>query len=164
MCSKWLAVAAMAFFTAGAHAQAPRDAGVSLVGTWECGPTVMQGPDFDLTVNSRITRNADHTYSDVTTSIIQPRGKTAITTQDQSSGTWQLDADIVTSRVDRVEFLSSSDPGFTRQQGQASLEAELKKKSVFRSRLLYLDANSSRSKPIGSLYKAAEVESSCRRM
>lgn len=145
-------------------AGARNDAGAALVGSWECGPTVMHGPDVDVTVITRITKNADHTYSDQTTSVIQQQGKAAITHQDTSHGTWQLDADIITTHVERVEFLSSSDPTLTRQQGQANLEAQLKKKSVYRSRLLYLDATSSRAVPVGSLYKAAEVETSCRRV
>jgi len=136
----------------------------SLVGTWECGPTTMQGPNFDLVVTTRTTNNHDHTYSSLTTSVITPHGQSAVTNKDIAYGSWRLEADVVTSKVERVQFLSSSDPSFSSELGQQIQEAQLKKKSVYQSRVLDFDGNTSRSVPVDSMYKEAVVESSCRRV
>lgn len=126
----------------------------------------MHGPNFDVEVTTRTTNNADLTYSSRTISVITPHGKDPVTNQDLSYGTWQLDGDIVISKVKRVEFISSSDPAFSHSIGQQILEGEVRKKSVYRSRLLHLDlgAGTSRSIPVDSMYKEAVVESSCRRV
>ena len=136
----------------------------SLVGTWECNSTTMQGPNFDLVVITRTTNNADHTYSSITTSVITPHGQSTVTNKDISYGSWRLEADVVTSSVERVQFLSSSDPTFSNELGQQIQEAQLEKKSVYRSRILDFDGNTSRSIPVDSMYKEADVESSCRRV
>ncbi|WP_226467691.1 hypothetical protein [Luteimonas panaciterrae] len=146
---------------------AGRDAGLSdesLLGVWECGPTTMHGPNFDLVVTTRTTNNSDHTYSSLTTSVITPHGKHAITNKDLAYGSWRLEKGVVVSVVERVQFLSSSDPTFKNELGQKIQDDLLKKKSVFKSRILYFDGNISRSIPIDSMYKEAEVESTCRRV
>ncbi len=62
----------------------------SLNGTWECGPTIMQGPNFELVVTTRTTNNADHTYSNLTMSVITPHGGAAVTNKDIAYGSWHL--------------------------------------------------------------------------
>ena len=124
----------------------------------------MQGPNFDLVVTTRTTNNHDHTYSSLTTSVITPHGQAAVTNKDIAYGSWRLEADVISSTVERVQFLSSSDPTFSRELGQQIQEAQLKKKSVYKSRVLDFDGNTSRSVPVDSMYKEAVVESSCRRV
>lgn len=136
----------------------------ALLGTWECGPTTMHGPGFKVEVTTRITKRADHTYSDTNTSVLIPDTGVVMTNRDTSHGTWRLDGDIVTSEVLEVRFLSSSNLDLSREEGQRILDELVSKKSVYRSRILALDANTSRSIPVGSMYKEAEVESTCRRL
>ncbi|MGE8281128.1 MAG: hypothetical protein ACN6O2_11890 [Stenotrophomonas sp.] len=136
----------------------------SITGAWECGPTTMHGPDFDVVVTTRNTNNADHTYSSLSTSIITPHGQVAVTNQAIDHGTWRLETDVITFTVERVQFLSSSDPTFSNTLGQQIEDAQLKKKSVYRYRMLHFDGNTSRSVPVDPMYKEAEVESSCRRI
>lgn len=135
-----------------------------MIGTWECGPTSMQGPNFNVLVTVRTTNNADHTYSSHTTSVITPDGKPAITNKDVAYGTWRLENDVITSTVERVQFLSSSDPSFSNFVGQQIQDAQLKMKSVYKSRVIAFDGNTSRSIPVDAMYKEAVVESSCRRL
>ena len=136
----------------------------SLIGTWECSPTTMHDPNFDLVVTTRTTNNSDHTYTELTTSVITPHGKPSITNRDQANGTWRLDGDVTTSTVLRVEFISSSDPTISKELGQQIQESQLKKKSVYQSKILAFDGATSRSVPLNSMYKEAAVESSCKRV
>jgi len=136
----------------------------SIIGTWECGPTVMHGPNFDVAVTTRTTNRPDHTYTSLTTSVITPTGQPPVTNKDQADGTWSLDGDIITSTVQRVEFQSSSDPTISKWLGQQIQDAQLKKKSVYQSRILEFDGTTSRSTPVNPMYKEAGVESSCKRV
>ena len=136
----------------------------SLVGTWLCGPTTMHGPNFDIVVTMETTNAADNTYTSLTTSAISPHGKDPITTKDRAFGTWQLDGDVITSHVQKVEFLSSSDPSISNEFGQQVQDAQLKKKSTYHSRILEFTGDTSRSVPVNSMYKEAVVESSCERV
>ena len=136
----------------------------SLIGTWDCGPTTMRGPDFDVVVTTRTINRADHTYTSLTTSVITPKGQPALINKDQADGTWSLDGDIITSSVQRVEFLSSSDPKISKWRGQQIQDAQLKNKSVYQYRILAFDGITSRSVPVNSMYEEAVVESSCKRV
>jgi hypothetical protein len=144
-----------------------RESGLSdqaLLGDWECGPTTMHGTSFDLVITVRTTNRPDHTYTSLTTSVITPHGKSPVTNKDQAHGTWRLDGDMITSTVQQVEFLSSSDPTFRKELGQKIQDDQLGKKSTYQSRILEFDGHVTRSIPVNSLYKEAVVESSCRRV
>ncbi len=136
----------------------------ALVGTWECGPTILHGPDFELVVSERTTRQADGRYTGLTISVITPQGVAPVTNRDAAEGLWRLEGDVLVSTVQRVRFLSSSDPAFSHALGQRILDAEREKKSVYRSRILAFDGTIARAIPVDSLYEAAEVESTCRRL
>lgn len=135
----------------------------ALVGTWRCGPTVIHGPNFDIAVTTETSNASDGTYSTLTTSIITPHGKPPITTTDRAWGTWLLENDVITSTVQRVEFLTSSDPSITKEIGQQAQDAQVRKKSSYQSRILEFTGRSSRSIPVNSMYEEAAVESSCER-
>jgi hypothetical protein len=154
----------VALLLTGCASGRPAISDASLIGTWECGPTTMHGPNFDLLVTTRTTNNADHTYSSLTTSVVTPQGGLAVTNKDLAHGTWQLDGDVITSTVTRVEFLSSTDATISNKFGQDIQDAQLKKKSVYQSRIIHFDGQTSRSIPVNSMYKEAVVESSCKRV
>ena len=135
-----------------------------LVGTWRCGPTVMQGPGFTVTTTDETNRLADGTYTSHTTTVIAAPGKPAFTLQDRSNGTWELKGDVVTIHVIRAEFLSASDPSITKEAGQKAQDDQLAKKSVYESRILEITGGRTRSIPVNSMYKEAAVESSCERI
>lgn len=136
----------------------------SLVGSWRCGPVLMHGPGFDVSVSTETVNDADHRYTSTTTSVITAPGKKPVTAKDLSFGTWRLDGDIITTHVERVQFVSFSDPALSNELGQRMHDAQLRKKSTYQSRILAFDGRKSRSIPINSMYKEAVVESSCERL
>jgi len=83
---------------------------------------------------------------------------------DQSRGTWQLEGNVLISAVQEVKFISSSDPTLSKAEGQALEDTQLRKKSVYKSRILQIGKNASRSMPVESIYKEAVVETSCKRV
>ncbi len=161
---KFAILVAVATVVGCSTSREPRLSDQAMLGDWDCGPTTMHGPGFDLVVTVRTTNRPDHTYTSLTTSVITPHGKSPVTNKDQAYGTWRLDGGIVTSSVQRVEFLSSSDPTFSKELGQKIQDDQLRKKSTYQSRILEFDGEVSRSIPVNSLYKEAIVESSCRRV
>jgi hypothetical protein len=124
----------------------------------------MHGPNFVMAVTTETANAPDGTYSTLTTSVVTPHGKSSITTSDRAWGTWLLEDDVVTSTVQKVEFLSSSDPSITKEIGQQAQDAQVRKKSSYQSRILEFTGRSSRSIPVNSMYKEAVVESSCARV
>lgn len=135
----------------------------SLVGTWACGPITMQKDNFDLVVTARTTYKADHTFVSLTSSQITFSGKGPIISKEQVYGIWQLDGDIVTSTIQRIDFLSSSEKSFSHGLGQKIQDDVLKEKSVYQSRILNFDGKTSTSIPVNPMFKEAEVELSCKR-
>ncbi|WP_269792090.1 hypothetical protein [Stenotrophomonas sp. Iso1] len=152
----------MMLLAGGANAEPPTFSAADLLGTWECGPTSMHGPGFDLDVLIKTTNHPDGTYTSSSTSIIKPHGKSAVTNLDESKGTWVLQGDLLTTVVESARFISSTDPTFSRNEGQLLLEDELHKKRTYEARLLELKDGHSRTVPVGSLYPEAVTESSCR--
>ena len=159
-----LAIACLLSAATQSVAAAPALKPSDLLGTWRCGPTVMQGPGFTVTVTDETTNKADGTYTGQTTTVIAAPGQPPLTLLDRSNGTWELKGDVVRSHVLHVEFVSASDPSITREQGQKAKDDQLAKKSVYESRILELRDGRSRSVPVNSMYKEAAVESSCQRI
>lgn len=158
-------IAAAIFLAASGSATAATPVSPSdLAGTWRCGPTVMQGPGFTVTVTDETTRLPDGTFTGHTRSVISSPGKVPLTLQDRSAGTWELAGDVVRSRINHVEFLSASDPSVTKEAGQKAQDEQLAKKSVYESRILEFNGTRSRSIPVNSMYKEAAVESNCERI
>ena len=156
------AIAAMLVTSAAAASQPIAQS--DLLGAWRCGPTVMQGPGFTLTVMDETKKLPDGTYTAHTTTVVSAPGKAPITLKDRSNGTWELKGDVVRTHVLRAEFLFASDSSFTKEAGQKAQDDQLAKKSVYESRILELTGTRSRSIPINSMYKEAAVESRCERI
>ena len=156
------AIAAM--LVTSSAAASPSMTESDLVGSWRCGPTVMQGPGFTVTVTDETTKLRDGTYTAYTTTVIAAPGEAPITLQDRSNGTWELKGDVIRTHVIRSEFLSASDPSITKEAGQKAQDDQLAKKSVYETRILELTSTRSRSIPINSMYKEAAVESRCERI
>ena len=135
----------------------------SLVGVWKCGPTTMRGPGFDMVATFETTYRVDHTTTTLTTSVISPHTGVPVTLRDRADGEWTLEGDVLTSTVRKVEFVSSTDPTLGPQEGQGILEAQVRKKSVYRSRSLACDGRVWRSSPVDPMYAEADVETTCRR-
>jgi hypothetical protein len=135
----------------------------SLTGSWECGPTVMKGPKFQMSVVSVTTRAADGTFVTKGTSTITPDGQTPKTLIDASRGTWKLEGTTLISTFLESRFVPSADRSIPTEIGQKVLDDELRKKSVFKAKVLAITATSMRSIPVDSAYVEAVVESTCRR-
>lgn len=160
---RWI-VASVALLAGLARAESPL--GLSeqdIVGTWDCRAATMQGPNFDVEATWQVTRRADHSYTSLNTSLVTTEEKPSITTTDQADGTWRLEGDVIVTSVGRVEFLSSSDAGIGKELGQQVLEAQIRKKSVYRARVIAFDGTTSRSVPVDPMHKQADVESTCTR-
>lgn len=134
-----------------------------MIGTWDCGPTTMHGPKFDIVVSSRTTNRPDHTATTVTTSIITPHGAPPITNIDEATETWAIDGDLVTRIVSKIRFISSTDPRITPEIGQQIVDDQVARKSVYQSRILGIKGRVLRSIPFNATQKQAEVESTCSR-
>jgi hypothetical protein len=135
----------------------------NLVGTWKCGPTEMEGPGFTVTVSETSTNNPDGTFTTDTTTIISAPDKAPLTLLNRANGTWELADDILRTHFDRVDFISASDPSVSHEAGQKAQDDQLRKKSIYESRILGIERNRYRSIPVNSMYKEAVVESSCER-
>ncbi|MEO8670680.1 MAG: hypothetical protein ABI411_05145 [Tahibacter sp.] len=135
-----------------------------LVGTWRCGPTVMQRPEVTVTTSDETTNASDGTYTSRGTIVTTLPDKHVTTVLVRSSGTWELKGDIVRTHVQHGEFLSASDPSITKEEGQRLQDDQLRKKSVFEDRILEFTGTRSRSIPINSMYKSAVVETGCERI
>ncbi|WP_133477930.1 hypothetical protein [Cognatilysobacter segetis] len=118
---------------------APIDA-TSVVGRWRCGPTTLHGSGFDVAVSTDSTYQADRRFQTVTRSVITRPGHAPVTTQDRAEGTWSLTGDVLRTTVQRVTFLSSSDPGISVGEGQRLQDAQLKRRAVYETRLQRIDA------------------------
>lgn len=135
----------------------------ALTGTWECGPTVMKGPQFVMSVVSVTTRAADGTFVSKSTSIITPDDQSPKTLIDASRGTWKLEGTTLVSTFLESRFVPSEDKSVPTEIGQKILDDELRKKSVFKSKVLDVTSKAMRSIPVDSAYPEAVVESTCRR-
>lgn len=122
----------------------------------------MQGPGFTVTTSEKITRLETGTYVAHATTVIAVPGRPPLTVQDRSNGTWGFADGIIKTSVLQVEFVSASDPSVTKEKGQKAQDDQLKKKSIYESRVLNFTKNHYRTIPVNSTYKEAEVEISCK--
>lgn len=148
---------------AGCTTDEPPLTDADMIGTWHCGPTTMRGPGFELVVTSRVTHGADHTSSSVTTSVISRPDMPDVTNEDAAWGRWDVEGREFVGTVERVEFLSSTDPETTKERGQKMLDDILRLKTEYRSRVLEHDGTHTRSVPIDAMFEEAEVETRCTR-
>lgn len=135
----------------------------SLTGTWECGPTTMTGPQLVMKVTSITKYGADQTFVSTTTNVIKPNVRSAVTVVNASRGTWRLEGTTLISVFQESKFISSSDPIISAVLGQKLEVDELRKKSVYKSKILEFSRESLRRTPVDSAYAEAVVETSCRR-
>jgi hypothetical protein len=120
----------------------------SITGRWRCGPTVLHGSGFDVTVSTDTTYRPDARFETLTRSVITRPGHAPITTQDRAEGTWVLAGDVLRTTVQRARFLSSSDPSVSVADGQRLQDAQLRARSVFETRLQRIDAQQWRTSPV----------------
>jgi hypothetical protein len=135
----------------------------SLTGTWECGPTTMQGPQLVMSITSVGTFAADRTFVAMTTNVIKPNGRSAVTVVNSSRGTWRLEGTTLIWVYQESKFISASDPIISAERGQKVEDDEMRKKSVYKSEILEISRESMRRIPVDSAYAAAVVETRCKR-
>ena len=135
----------------------------SLAGTWECGPTTMKGPEFTMDVTSVTNFAADRTFVSKTTNVIKPGSRSAIVVVSSSNGTWRLEGTTLIWVYQESKFVSSSDPIISTEMGQKIEDDEMRKKSVFKSKILEITQEFMRRIPVDSAHPAAVVEAKCKR-
>lgn len=120
----------------------------SVTGHWRCGPTVLHGTGFDVTVSTDTTYRSDARFETLTRSVIARTGRAPVTTQDRAEGTWSLSGDVLRTTVQRVTFISSSDPAISVATGQKLQDAQLRQRSVFETRLRRIDTTHWSTAPV----------------
>lgn len=134
-----------------------------VVGTWECGPTVMKGPEVTVTASYVVERKADMTFMHTGTSRVEPKGREAFTFDATYRGTWKLAGDVLTWTYTESKFVGSSLPHVTPEIGQKIIDDEQQKQPISSSRVLRVDARSISTISVKPLYPAAAVASHCTR-
>ncbi|QYF95319.1 hypothetical protein KY495_09280 [Massilia sp. PAMC28688] len=134
-----------------------------IVGTWECGPTVMKGPDVTVTASYVLERKPDMTFMHTGTSRVEPKGREAFTFDATYRGTWKLAGDVLTWTYTESKFVGSSLPQVTPEIGQKIIDDEHRKQPISSSRVIRVDARSISTIPVKPLYAAAAVASHCKR-
>jgi hypothetical protein len=136
----------------------------SLIGTWECGPTIMKGPHAVMSVVSITTFADDNSFVGKSSNVIAPPGSSAFTVTNSARGTWQLEGTALTWVYLESKFISSSDPRISVESGQKVEDDEMRKKSVFKSKILEITHDTLRRIPIDSAHPEAVVEAKCKRI
>ena len=136
---------------------------ISLPGVWKCGPYTMAGERFDITAVEISTYLKDGSYRSTSELTVRLAGGKVVKTRERSYGSWTLLNDIIEIRYNKVEFLSSDDPAYTKEMGQAASNAQQKKKNWAKYKILELK-DKLIMLPIELMYKAAEVKVSCVRI
>lgn len=70
-----IAVAILLLAAGSAAATTPPISPADLLGTWRCGPTVMQGPRFTVTVIDKTTKLPNGAFNGYTRSVISAPGE-----------------------------------------------------------------------------------------
>jgi hypothetical protein len=148
------------FFFLSASCTAGDARNVSLLGAWKCGPYAMAGERFDITAMETSTYLTDGSYRATSELTVRLAGGKVVKTRDRSYGSWTLKNDIIEIRYNKVEFLSSDDPAYTTEMGQADSDAQQKKKNWAKYKILELN-DKLILLPVESMYKAAEVTVTC---
>ena len=135
----------------------------SLEGGWVCGPYSMSGPSFKMTVTSNVTYGSDGSYEAESEYVVDIGSAVPITTRNRAIGSWEVDGDVITTRIAKVRFLESSDPSYTIQDGQSDLESQLELKNWSRSRVTSSSRRMLSTVPVNPMYTGANVEVSCKK-
>jgi hypothetical protein len=117
-----------------------------------------------MTSTEDIALNEAGDYVSYATMVLEAPGRLPVTMKDRINGTWQLDDGILSNHVLHATILSTSDPSVTIESAQNAEDAQLRKKSTFQNRIFDYTRERYRTIAINSMYKEAEVESSCDRI
>lgn len=134
----------------------------ALLGTWICGPMDMAGNGFNVTLTYTSTYKPDGAYTSTSKSLVVTSDGRKVNIHDQSEGTWTLKGNIIRVQTDKVEFLWSDNPGYSKI-GQQISDDQNKAKNWDESLILDLTDKKLVKTPVRSLYKGAEVMVSCGR-
>jgi hypothetical protein len=136
-----------------------------VVGTWKCAAVApMKGPGFVLALSYVTERTANLTFFTTVTGVHTFAGRAPITIVDTSQGTWRLEGSTVIWDTKAVKFISSSDPIITSERWQKIQDDQLAKKSIDKSKVLEIDAQSMHTVPVDSQYQDAMVGTKCVRV
>jgi hypothetical protein len=122
----------------------------------------MKNPDLLVSAIDRPTYASDGGFTELGTATYRLPGGEQIRVETRHLGSWRLVGDIIEITFTSAEFLSSDNPIFPVAAGQASLDAQMQRKSWSKKRVL---GHGERlvTIPVDSAYKQAEVRVSCSR-
>lgn len=150
----------LAVFVVSATCSAGNVSAVALLGEWNCNPYNLVGEGFNLTATESSTYRIDGTYLATTALTIRLASKKTVRTRAKSFGNWTLIDDVIRIQYKRMYFLSSDDPTYTVQMGQEDADAQQKKKSWSKAKILEL-GDKLVTATVESMYKEAEVVVTC---
>lgn len=135
----------------------------ALLGVWNCGPYTVAGEGFSVTGTETSTYLMDGKFRGTSEYAVRLASGRVVRMRDRSFGSWTLKNDIIEIRYDKVEFLSSDNPAYTVQMGQAAADAQQEKKNWSKAKILEL-GDKLITVPVEAMYKGAEVVVTCVRL
>ena len=136
----------------------------NIQGSWACGPYKMHAPDMTISAVERRTFSPDGSFTGLGKATYSLSDQTEIRVETKHQGTWLLSGDVVRIDYTSAEFLSSDSPILTVAMGQASLDAQMRKKGWSKRRVLAFDQKNLTMVTVDATDKSAEVEVSCSRV
>jgi hypothetical protein len=137
---------------------APSNADIE--GAWKCGPYEMQGSEFVIVATDRPTYSSDGKFTEVGIATYTDSDGSSVRMETRLTGNWMLIKDIIEIHFTSAEFVSSDSPAFPVAKGQASLDAQMKRKNWGKKRVLSYGEKLV-TVPVEALNKQAEVQVSC---
>lgn len=134
----------------------------NIVGAWTCGPYEMQASNLVISAVDRSVFSPDGSFTEHGFATYT-REQVRIRTETRHTGNWTLQGDLIEVRFTSSQFLSSDHPALKVADGQATLDAAMRRKNWARKRILKFDAESMLTIPVDETDKQAEVQVSCAR-
>jgi hypothetical protein len=120
----------------------------------------MTEPDFLVSAIDRTTYSSNGEITELSTVAYTLTDGSRVRFETQSEGKWTLTGDVIEVQWTSARFLRSDSPTISIAEGQASLDAQMQRKSWSKSRVLEYGERLV-TIPVESVYKEAEVQVSC---
>lgn len=136
---------------------------ISIEGSWQCGPYTMTTAKFSATGTNKVEYRRGGDYFDLATTTITPTTGTKTTLKTQTIGTWSQSGDVLQTKSNKVQVLSSDNPRYTIETAQRSANEQLAKQLTVKNRIRVRN-NSMTLRPVNPTTKEADIDVACRRL
>jgi len=107
-----------------------------VIGTWVCASDEMTGSDYFLSSIDRRTYAKDGQFTKESQVTYSMTDGTQIHVETRIEGKWKLTEDFIEILYTSGKFLSSDSPSISIEEGQATMDAGLNRKSWSKARVL----------------------------